>query len=104
MSVKFLNLHDAYAELKDELDNAYRTVMKSGKYILGEQVELFEEEFAKYCNTNACLGVANGQEALALILRAYDIGADDEVIVPAHTFIATWLAVSQVGATPVPVE
>ena len=67
-------------------------------------MEAFEAEFAAYCGVRHCIGVGNGLEALHLILRAYGIGAGDEVIVPANTYIATWLAVSYAGATPVPVE
>ena len=72
--------------------------------MLGKQTEAFEKEFAAYCDVHHCVGVANGLEALHLVLRAWGIGAGDEVIVPSNTYIATWLAVSQVGATPVPVE
>lgn len=72
--------------------------MESGWYILGEEVERFETEFAAYCGARHCIGVGNGLDALVLILRGYGIGADDEVIVPANTYIATWLAVSYVGA------
>lgn len=104
MKVPFLDLKAAYLELKDELDAAYHRVMDSGWYILGEEVEAFESEFAAYCGVKHCIGVGNGLEALHLILRAYDIGSGDEVIVPANTYIATWLAVSYTGATPVPVE
>jgi len=93
-----------YVELKSELDQAYNRVMTSGWYILGDEVELFEEEFANYCGVNYCVGVANGLEALQLILEGFNIGPGDEVIVPANTYIATWLAVSYAGATPVPVE
>ena len=104
MKVPFLDLKAAYLELKDELDEAYRRVMDSGWYILGEEVAAFEREFADYCGAKHCVGVANGLDALHLILKGFDIGAGDEVIVPANTFIATWLAVSYAGATPVPVE
>lgn len=104
MKVPFLDLQAGYLEVKDELDEAYSRVMKSGWYILGEEVEAFESEFAEYCGVKHCIGVANGLDALHLTLRAYGIGADDEVIVPANTYIATWLAVSYAGATPVPVE
>jgi len=97
-------LHAAYIELKPELDAAYRRVMDSGQYILGTEVEAFENEFAAYCGVGHCIGVGNGLEALHLILRACDIGLGDEVIVPANTYIATWLAVTDAGATPVPVE
>lgn len=104
MKVPFLDLKAAYLELKDKLDDAYQRVMNSGWYILGEEVELFEREFAEYCGAKHCIGVGNGLEALHLILRGYGIGAGDEVIVPSNTYIATWLAASYVGATPVPVE
>ena len=102
--IPFLDLKAAYLELKDELDDAYQRVMASGWYILGEQVEGFEEEFAAYCGVQYCVGVSNGLDALRLILQAYEIGTGDDVIVPSNTYIATWLAVSAVGATPVPVE
>lgn len=104
MKVPFLDLHAAYLELKDELDGAYRRVMDSGWYILGPEVDAFEAEFAAYCEAAQCIGVASGLDALHLVLRALGIGPGDEVIVPSHTYIATWLAVSQTGATPVPVE
>lgn len=78
--------------------------MGSGRYLFGEQVEKFEEAFSAYCEVSHCVGVSNGLDALTLALMACDIGPGDEVIVPANTFIATWLAVSRVGATPVPVE
>src|SRR5512136_795447 len=78
--------------------------MESGWYILGEEVEAFEREFAACCGVKHCIGVGNGLEALHLILRAYGIGPGHEVIVPANTYIATWLAVSYAGAVPVPVE
>ncbi len=104
MKVPFLDLKNAYLELKDEIDAAYQRVMESGWYILGEEVELFEQEFSDYCDVKHCIGVGNGLEALHLILRGFDIGKGDEVIVPANTYIATWLAVSYAGATPVPVE
>jgi dTDP-4-amino-4,6-dideoxygalactose transaminase len=104
MIVPFLDLKAPYRELKEELDAAYRRVMESGWYILGKEVEAFETEFAEYCGVKHCVGVGNGLDALHLILRAMDIGPGDEVIVPANTYIATWLAVSYAGATPVPVE
>jgi len=104
MTIRFLDLQAPYKELQPQLDAAYRRVMESGYYILGEEVEAFEEEFAAYCGAKHCIGVGNGLEALHLILRGYGIGAGDEVIVPANTYIATWLAVSYTGATPVPVE
>ncbi|MGA2179006.1 MAG: DegT/DnrJ/EryC1/StrS family aminotransferase [Verrucomicrobiota bacterium] len=104
MKVSFLELKPAYDELREELDAAYHRVMDSGWYLLGNEIESFEAGFAKYCEAGHCVAVGNGLDALHLILRAYNIGAGDEVIVPTNTFIATWLAVSYAGATPVPVE
>jgi len=104
MKVPFLELRPAYDELRAEFDAAYRRVMDSGRYLLGTELEQFESEFASYCQAEFCVGVGNGLDALHLILRAYGIGAGDEVIVPSNTYIATWLAVSYAGATPVPVE
>jgi dTDP-4-amino-4,6-dideoxygalactose transaminase len=102
--IPFLDVPAIYAELQDELDATARGVMASGAYILGPVVHEFEREFADYCGTNHAIGVASGLDALRLILLGYGIGPGDEVIVPSNTFIATWLAVSQTGATPVPVE
>lgn len=104
MNIPFLDIRATYTELQNELDAAYQRVMQSGWYILGEEVEAFEREFAAYLGARHCIGVGNGLEALHLILRALGIGAGDEVIVPANTYIATWLAVSYAGARPVPVE
>ena len=104
MHIPFLDMKSPYLELKEELDEAYIRIMRSGWYILGEEVEAFEEEFAEYCNAKYCIGVGNGLDALHLILRSYKIGPGDEVIVPANTYIATWLAVSYAGGVPVPVE
>ncbi|MEW6284994.1 MAG: DegT/DnrJ/EryC1/StrS family aminotransferase [Chloroflexota bacterium] len=104
MSVPFLDMKAPYRELQAELDSAWRRVMESGWYILGSEVEAFEREFAEYVGVKYCVGVGNGLDALHLILRAYGIGAGDEVIVPANTYIASWLAVSYAGASPVPVE
>lgn len=103
-SIPFLDLGETYRELKVDLDAAIQRVMSSGWYIQGEEVEAFESEFADYCETKHCVGTANGLDAIHLTLRAYGIGPGDEVIVPSHTFIATWLAVTLSGATPVPVE
>ena len=104
MDVPFLDLRPAYAELKEQMDEACRRVMESGWYLFGEEVAAFEREFAAYCGARHCVGVANGLEAIELLLRAYGIGPGDEVIVPANTYIATWLAVTATGAIPVPVE
>jgi dTDP-4-amino-4,6-dideoxygalactose transaminase len=102
--VPFLDLKALYLEVKEEMDTAYRRVMESGWYILGQEVAAFEQEFAGYCGVKHCIGVGNGLDALHLILRAMEIGPGDEVIVPANTYIATWLAVTYAGAIPVPVE
>ena len=102
--IPFFDLNSPYQELKLELDAAYSRCMESGWYILGNELAAFEEEYAAYCGVNHCIGVGNGLEALHLILRGFEIGTGDEVIVPANTYIATWLAVSYSGATPVPVE
>lgn len=102
--VAFLDLKALHVELRAELEAAFERTLDSGWYILGNEVKQFEQEFAAYCEAEHCIGVGNGLEALHLILRAYGIGAGDEVIVPSNTYIATWLAVSYAGATPVPVE
>ena len=89
MKVPFLDLKAPYQELKWEMDAAYQRVTESGWFIQGVEVKAFEEEFAAYCGVKHCIGVGNGLDALHLILRAYEIGVGDEVIVPANTFIAT---------------
>lgn len=99
LDLKTINLVDAA-----ELHGALQRVLDSGWFILGREVEAFEAEFAAYCGTNHAVGVANGLDAISLILRAYGIGEGDEVIVPSNTYIATWLAASHCGAKPVPVE
>lgn len=104
MNIPFLDLKAPHEELKTELRMAFDRVIDSGWYILGNEVKQFEQEFAAYCEASHCVGVGNGLEALHLILRAYGIGAGDEVIVPANTYIATWLAASYAGAAPIPVE
>ncbi len=104
MSVPLLDFSGPYDELKTELDDAYARFMRSGWYILGKEVDSFEEEYAGYCGAKHCIGVGNGLDALQLILRSWGIGPGDEVIVPSNTYIATWLAVSHAGAAPVPVE
>jgi dTDP-4-amino-4,6-dideoxygalactose transaminase len=104
LDIPFLDLRETYQELQDELLATFKKVMDSGWYILGEEVEKFEEEFASFCSVNHCIGVGNGLDALHLILKAYDIGEEDEVIVPSNTYIATWLAVAYAGAKIVLVE
>lgn len=104
MNIPFLDLQATYVELKEELDEAVSRVLSSGWYILGAEVAAFEREFAEYVGVKHCIGVGNGLDALYLSLRALGVGPGDEVIVPSNTYIATWLAVSYTGATPVPVE
>lgn len=100
----FLDVGFTYRDLKPEIDQAIQRVMDSGWYIGGAEVSAFEAGFAKWTGAQHCVGTGNGLDALVLALRALDIGPGDEVIVPSHTFIATWLAVSQVGADIIPVE
>ncbi len=102
--IPFLDVGATYRELRSELDTAFRRVMENGWFILGREVEAFEVEFAAYCGVKHCVSVGNGLDALHLALRALGIGAGDEVIVPSNTYIATWLAVTYAGATPVAVE
>jgi dTDP-4-amino-4,6-dideoxygalactose transaminase len=104
IDIPFLDLGAINNNYRDALEAAFRRVLDSGWFIMGRELEAFEAEFAAYCGAQHCIGVGNGLEALHLILRAMEIGAGDEVIVPANTYIATWLAVSYAGATPVPVE
>lgn len=104
MLIPFLDLKANYSSIKPEIDEAIHRTLESGWFILGKEVEAFEAEFAAYCGTKYCIGVGNGLEALHLILRGYGIGAGDEVIVPANTYIATALAVSYARAKPVLVD
>ena len=104
MSIPFFDLGAAYRELRPQIDEAAARVMASGWYIHGPEVDAFEGDFANYCGAAHAIGVANGLDALILSLRALGIGPGDEVLVPSNTFIATWLAVSEVGALPVAVE
>jgi dTDP-3-amino-3,4,6-trideoxy-alpha-D-glucose transaminase len=104
VNVPFLDVRAGHVELRDELQAAYERVLASGRYILGDELERFEHEFAAFCGTRHAIGVGNGLDALTIALRARQIGPGDEVIVPAHTFIATWLAVVACGARLVPVD
>lgn len=103
-AIPFLDLKAINLRHKKEFHEALDRVLDSGWLVLGKELALFEQGYATYCGARFCVGVANGLEALHLVLRAWNIGPGDEVIVPANTFIATWLAVSYVGATPVAVE
>lgn len=102
--VPFLDVAATYREFKDEIDSALEQVLESGAYILGPEVEAFEQEYAEYLGVRHCIALSSGLEALHVALRALGVGPGDEVIVPGNTYIATWLAVSYAGATPVPVE
>ena len=104
MVVPFLDLKRLHEEIREPLELAFKRVLDSGWFITGSEVEAFESEFASYSEVKHCVGLGNGLDAIHLLLRAYGIGPGDEVLVPSNTFIATWLAVSQCGATPVPVE
>jgi len=104
MKVPILDLKPAYDELRTELDAAYHRVMESGWVLLGKELEAFEAEYAAGVGAAHCVGVANGLEALQLVLMALGVGPGDEVIVPSHGYIATWLAVTHTGARPVPCE
>jgi len=102
--IPFLDIKGINLRQKEDFEIALRDVLVSGWLVLGEQTKAFETEFAHYCGTEFCVGVANGLEALRLVLTAWNIGPGDEVIVPSNTYIATWLAVTHVGAKIVPVE
>lgn len=104
MEVKFLDLVATYQELKSEIDLVIDKVLESGSYILGNEVEDFERSYAKYTESQFCIGVGSGLSALEIALSSLGVGPGDEVIVPNNTFIATWFAVSNMGATPVSVE
>ncbi len=104
MTVSFLNLGAAFEELAPELDQAYRAVMGSGRFLFGPQLEAFESEYAAHSGARHCAGVGSGFDALVLGLRVLGVGRGDEVIVPSNTSVVTWLAVAAVGAVPVGVE
>lgn len=103
MHVKFLELF-ATDELRKDLDVAYARVVESGRFIRSQECATFESSFAKYCGAKHCVGVASGLDAITLSLKALNFEDGFEVIVPGHTFIATWLAVVQAGGVPVPVD
>lgn len=104
MPVPFLDLKSVQQRQREQLIGAFTRVLDSGWYILGQELAAFEQAYASYCSASHCVGVANGLDALTLALKALGVGPGDEVLVPSNTYIATWLAVSHVGATPVPVE
>ena len=102
--IKFLDLYKVNERFRGEMDVALKRVLDNGWYLLGQEVAFFEQEFAVYCGTKHCIGVANGLDALTLIIKAYGFGPGDEIIVPANTYIASILAISENGCTPVLVE
>ena len=102
--IQFVDLKRQYASIKDEVDGAVIDAIASTQYILGEEVARFEAEWASYCNVEHAVGVSSGTAALALAFDALDIGAGDEVIAPANTFIASILPLVRLGATPVLVD
>lgn len=102
--IPFLDLQKINNNFREQYHLALDRVLDTGNIILGNEVRQFEEEFSSYCGSKYCVSVGNGLEALHLILRGYGIGPNDEVIVPTNTFVATWLAISYVGAKIVPVE
>lgn len=104
MKIPYLNLGNMHKPLKEEFMQQFEAVLDSQWFIQGKQCTEFEKAFAEYCGAKYCVGVGNGLDAIRVILQAYGIGEGDEVIVPANTFIATVLAVSYVGATPVLVD
>jgi len=101
MRIEFFPMAQSLRAVRRELDEAFDRVVASGRLILGREVAAFEEEFAAYCGAAQCVGVGNGLDALSIALKAQGVRPGDEVIVPGHTFIASWLAVSQIGAVPV---
>lgn len=104
MNIPFVDLQSQYQSIKEDVDAAVLGVMERGDFILGQAVTEFEQEFARYCDAEHCVGVDSGYSALELILHGYGIGPGDEVITAANTFVATVLAISNTGATPVLVE
>ena len=102
--IKFLDLHKINERYRKEIEDRIKQVLDSGWYLLGKQDEQFEQNFAKYCGGKHCIGCANGLDALNLIIKAYCFKEGDEIIVPANTYIASILAISENGCTPVLVE
>lgn len=104
MDIPYLNLANMHDPLKSELKEKFNQVLENEWFVQGKECQLFEQRFAEFCGSKYCVGVGNGLDAIRVILQAYNIGAGDEVIVPANTFIATVLAVSYTGAVPVLVD
>ena len=104
MKVPFVSFEPMHSEIEKEIFEKFKMVYEKNIFIKGNELEKFEKDFAEYCGNKYCVGCATGLDALFLIMKAYGFGSGDEIIVPANTFIATALAVSYVGATPVLVE
>lgn len=104
MTVKFLDLHKVNERFRAQFDARFKQILDAGWYIRGKQDELFEKNFAAYVGSKYCVGVANGLDALNLVIKAYGFGPGDEIIVPANTYIASILAITQNACTPVLVE
>lgn len=104
MKVPFLDLKSINSRFKNDFSKLFESFLQGGDYVLSNGVLEFERQFSSYCGTKYCVGVGNGLDALRLILLSHDIGPGDEVIVPSNTYIATWLAVTSVGAIVIPVE
>ncbi len=102
--IKFLDLEKVNNRFRKEIDNRIKSILDEGWYLLGKWDAAFEQHFANYCGVKHCIGCANGLDALNLIIRAYGFGPGDEIIVPANTYIASILAISENGCTPVLVE
>ena len=103
-NIPFLNLKKLHSEIQEEINESVIKVVNSGRYLLDKELLKFEKSYSEYENVKQVIGVGSGLDALTMILTALNIGKSDEVIVPSHTFIATWLSVSNIGAIPVPVE
>jgi dTDP-4-amino-4,6-dideoxygalactose transaminase len=103
-TIKFLCLKHQQDLIKKEVGDAFHDTFEKSHYILGSRLQNFEAEFATYCESDFCVGVGSGLDALTICLKALRLNSDDEVIVPANTYHATWLAVANVGAKIIPVE
>lgn len=104
MIIPFLNLNKINNRFKKQFTKIMGNLLTKGEYILGSELKKFEKEFSKYCDSKYSLGVGNGYDALFLILKALDIKKGDEILVQKNTFIATWMAISNIGATPIAVD
>ena len=102
--IKFLDLEKINNRYRTELEDRFKVILDKGWYLQGNENKIFSENFASYCGTQHCVGVANGLDALTLLIRASGFGPGDEIIVPSNTYIATILAISNNGCTPVLVE